>query len=173
MNEVLQVIRQRRAVRSHKEDMIPDKDLEQILEAGRYAASAHNGQPCIALVIRDRQVISRLNEINAAVKGVPGTDQFYGAPVVIAVLADKREPTYIKDGSLVIGNMMLAAKSLGIASCWINRADKEFESDYGKKLLSSLGISDDYAGVGHCILGYAKGDEPAAKPRKEKFSYYI
>lgn len=101
------------------------------------------------------------------------TDPFYGAPVVLIVLADKTRPTYLYDGSLVMGNLMLAAHDEGIGSCWIHRAKEEFESPEGKEILKSLGIEGDYEGIGHCILGYADGEEPQAAPRKDNYVYYI
>ena len=87
-----------------------------------------------------------------------GFDPFYGAPAMLIVLAKKERPTYVYDGSLVMGNLMLAAHELGIGSCWIHRAKEEFESDWGKNLLRSLGVNGDYEGIGHCALGYADGD---------------
>ena len=99
-------------------------------------------------------------------------DPFYGAPVVLIVLADKSRPTYIYDGTLVMGNLMNAAHDQGIGSCWIHRAKEEFEGDYGKEMLAKLGIEGDYEGIGHCVLGYAD-QEPEAKPRKENYVYYI
>lgn len=94
---------------------------------------------------------------------------FYGAPVVLIVLANKNYGTYVYDGSLVMGNLMLAAHELGIASCWIHRAKEEFESPEGKQILKDLGITGDYEGIGHCILGYADCEEPTAAPRKENY----
>ena len=99
-----------------------------------------------------------------------GFDPFYGAPAMLIVLAKKERPTYVYDGSLVMGNLMLAAHELGIGSCWIHRAKEEFESEEGKALLRKWGIEGDYAGIGHCILGYAaEGGEAPAKPRKEDY----
>ena len=86
------------------------------------------------------------------------------------LLAKKDTPTHVYDGSLVLGNMMLAAHSLGLSTCWIHRAKEEFESEEGKTLLKKWGIEGDYAGIGHCILGYAaEGGEAPAKPRKEDY----
>ena len=110
--------------------------------------------------------------MNAEVMGT-ASDPFYGAPVVLVVLADKSRPTYVYDGSLVIGNLMLAAHELGIASCWIHRAKEEFESPEGKEILRSLGIEGDYEGIGHCILGYADMEAPKAAPRKENYVYFV
>ena len=92
---------------------------------------------------------------------------------MLIVLADKTRPTYLYDGSLVMGNLMLAAHDLGIGSCWIHRAKEEFELPEGKELLKSLGIKGDYEGIGHCILGYADGEEPAVKPRKKPYAFYV
>ena len=106
--------------------------------------------------------------------GAPeGMDPFYGAPVILIVLADKSVPTHVYDGSLVMGNLMNAAQSLGVASIWIHRAKEEFESGFGKKLLADLGIEGEYEGIGHCALGYAA--EPAKEPaaRKDHYIYYV
>ena len=113
----------------------------------------------------------KLSKMNAEVMGTV-SDPFYGAPVVLVVLADKSRPTYVYDGSLVMGNLMLAAHELGIASCWIHRAKEEFESPEGKEILRSLGIEGDYEGIGHCILGYADMEAPKAAPRKENYVYF-
>ena len=108
--------------------------------------------------------------MNAKIMGVDNMDPFYGAPVVLIVLADKSRPTCVYDGSLVMGNLMLEAEEQGIGSCWIHRAKEEFESEEGKALLKKWGIEGDYAGIGHCILGYAaEGGEAPAKPRKEDY----
>ena len=101
------------------------------------------------------------------------SDPFYGAPVVLVVLADKNAPTHVYDGSLVMENLMLAAHDLGIGSCWIHRAKEVFESEEGKEILKSLGIEGDYEGIGNCILGYADGEAPLAKPRKNNFVYWV
>ena len=110
--------------------------------------------------------------VYAEIMGVD-SDPFYGAPVVLIVLADKARPTYVYDGSLVMGNLMLAAHAEGIGSCWIHRAKEEFESAEGKAFLKSLGIEGDYEGIGHCVLGYTDGEEPKAMPRKENYVYCV
>ena len=110
--------------------------------------------------------------MNAKIMGV-NSDPFYGAPVVLIVLADKNRPTYVYDGSLVMGNLMLEAEAQGVGSCWIHRAKEEFESEEGKEILKSLGIEGDYEGIGHCVLGYADGTVPKAAPRKDSYVYYV
>ena len=172
MNEVLKNIETRRSVRSYKPDMIPQDILDQIIKAGTYAATGKNHQSPIIIAVTNKEVRDRLSKINAEIMGTK-MDPFYGAPVVLIVLAEKQFPTYVYDGSLVIGNMMLAAHSLGIGSCWIHRAKQEFERDEYKDLLKSIGIEGDYEGIGHCILGYTDGEEPAPAPRKDNYVYYI
>lgn len=170
--DAMQNLLTRRSVRKYKPDMVPQEKLEKILEAGTYAATGMGRQSPIILAVTDKAMRDKLSKMNAAIMGVD-SDPFYGAPVVLVVLADKNVPTYIYDGSLVMGNLMNAAHAEGIASCWIHRAKEEFNSEEGKKILQDLGITGDYEGIGHCILGYADGDEPAAKPRKENYVYSV
>ena len=170
--DAMQNLLTRRSVRKYKPDMVPQEKLDKILEAGTYAATGMGRQSPIILAVTDKAMRDRLSKMNAAIMGVD-SDPFYGAPVVLVVLADKNVPTYLYDGSLVMGNLMNAAHAEGIASCWIHRAKEEFNSEEGKKILQDLGITGDYEGIGHCILGYADGDEPAAKPRKENYVYSV
>lgn len=170
--DAMQNLLTRRSVRKYKPDMVPQEKLEKILEAGTYAATGMGRQSPIILAVTDKTMRDKLSKMNAAIMG-SDNDPFYGAPVVLVVLADKNVPTYIYDGSLVMGNLMNAAHAEGIASCWIHRAKEEFNSEEGKKILQDLGITGDYEGIGHCILGYADGDEPAAKPRKESYVYSV
>lgn len=172
MSDVLEKIKTRRSVRKYKSDMIPQETLDKVLEAGTYAATGMGAQSPIIIAVTNKEVRDKLSKLNASVMGTD-TDPFYGAPVVLIVLADKSKGTYLYDGSLVMGNLMLAAHELGLGSCWIHRAKEEFESAEGKEILQSLGITGDYEGIGHCILGYADGPEPDAKPRKESYVYYI
>ena len=168
MNETLKTLIERRSCRSYKPDPVPAEILDQILEAGTYAATGMGRQSPIMIAVTDKKVRDQLSKMNAAVMGAD-TDPFYGAPVVIIVLADRSVPTYLYDGSLVMGNLMNAAHSLGIASCWIHRAKEEFNSEEGKALLKQLGIEGDYEGIGHCILGYAAREAGTPAPRKENY----
>ena len=172
MNEVLKCLEERRSCRSYKPDMIPEDVLNQILEAGTYAATGMGKQSPIMIAVTDQKVRDQLSAMNAKIMGV-NIDPFNGAPVVIVVLADRAVPTYLYDGSLVMGNLMNAAHALGIASCWIHRAREEFESEEGKKILRSLGIEGDFEGIGHCILGYPASEAKAPVPRKENYIYRI
>ena len=172
MNESLKTLIERRSCRSYKPDPIPAEILDQILEAGTYAATGMGKQSPIMIAVTDKETRDRLSRMNAAVMGA-SNDPFYGAPVVIIVLANRAVPTYLYDGSLVMGNLMNAAHALGIASCWIHRAKEEFESAEGKAMLKELGIEGDYEGIGHCILGYAAQESNAPAPRKDNYVYRI
>ena len=166
MNESIKNMIERRSVRGYKPDMIPKEYLDLILEAGTYAATGMGMQSPVIIAVTDKATRDQLSKMNADVMGTD-TDPFYGAPVVLVVLADKNRPTHIYDGSLVMGNLMNAASSLGIGSCWIHRAKEEFESEEGKALLKKLGIEGDYEGIGHCVLGYRVDEKPVPAPRKE------
>ncbi|MBR2502892.1 MAG: nitroreductase family protein, partial [Oscillospiraceae bacterium] len=128
-------------------------------------------QAGLIIAVTDKAMRDRLSALNAAVMGTD-TDPFYGAPVVLVVLANKEVPTYIYDGSLVMGNLMTAANALGIGSCWIHRAKQVFESEEGRQILADLGIEGQWEGIGNCILGYAD-EVKEAKPRKENWIYKI
>ena len=146
--------------------------IEKIVEAGTYAATGMGRQSPVILAVTNKELRDRLSKLNAAVLG-SDSDPFYGAPAVLVVLADKNVPTYLYDGSLVLGNLQNAAASLGVDSIWIHRAKQEFESELGKKLLADLGIKGDYEGIGHCALGYAAAPLPVPAPRKKDYVYYV
>ena len=174
MNQVLEAIKSRRSIRNFKSDMIEQDKIDQIVEAGLYAASGMNRQPTKILVVKNKKLRDKLSAEKCKIDGWrDGHDPFYGAPVVLVVLANKNEGTYLYDGSLVMGNLMLAAHALGIGSCWIHRAKEEFEMPEYKEFLKSLGIEGNWEGIGHCILGYPAGVEPKATPRKENRVYII
>ena len=168
MNPILEAMKTRRSIRRYKPELPAREDLEAIIEAGLYAASGHGMQSSVIVAITDKVLRDRLMEMNRVIGGFPeGHDPFYGAPAVLLVLADKSSPNHVYDGSLSMGNMLLAAHALGLGSCWINRAREEFESEEGKAILRSLGLEGDYAGIGHCIVGYPEGPEPTVKTRKD------
>ena len=172
MSEVINNMKTRRSIRKYKPDMIPEDVLNRIIEAGTYAATGMGKQSPIIIAVTNKEIRDKFSKMNAEIMGVD-SDPFYGAPVVMIVLADKARPTYVYDGSLVMGNLMLAAHAEGIGSCWIHRAKEEFESAEGKAFLKSLGIEGDYEGIGHCVLGYTDGEEPKAMPRKENYVYCV
>lgn len=169
MNEVLKAMEERRSCRSFLPEQLKEGDLEQILRAGTFAATGMGRQSPKIVVLQNPEDIAALERMNAAVLGNPDAHPFYGAPTVCVVLAEAGAFTNVEDGSLVIGNLMLAAWSLGVGSCWIHRAREEFASPEGKALLKKWGVEGDYIGVGHCILGYPTGEYRPAKPRKNDY----
>ena len=173
MNETLKVLESRRSCRSFKPDMIKKEELDAIIKAGTYAANGMGQQSPVIIAVTSKELRDSISEENRKIGGWDeGFDPFYGAPVILIVLADKSMPTYVYDGSLVMGNLMNAAESLGVASIWIHRAKEEFNSEFGKKLLEKLGITGDYEGIGHCALGYATQPPKEAAPRKEDYVYF-
>ena len=172
MAETLKILKTRRSCRSYKPDLIEEEKLNAIIEAGTYAATGMGKQSPIIIAVTDKEMRDKLSKMNASILGA-SIDPFYGAPELLIVLANKNVPTYLYDGSLVMGNLMNAAADLGVASCWIHRAKEEFESEEGKQILKDLGIEGDYEGIGHLILGYAQKKAPAARPRKENYVYRV
>lgn len=170
--ETLTTLKTRRSCRAYKADRVEEEKLNAIVEAGTYAPTGMGKQSPIILVIKDPEIRSKLAKLNAAAMGTE-IDPFYGAPELIVVLADKTMPTYLYDGSLVMGNMLNAAADLGVASCWVHRAKEEFESEEGKEILKKLGIEGDYEGIGNLILGYAAKPAGAAAPRKTNYVYTV
>ena len=172
--DAIQNMLTRTSVKKYKNDSVPMELLEKIIEAGTHAPSGRNAQSPIILAVRNTQVRDELSRLNAKVMGMPeGNDPFYGAPVVLIVLADKQRNTYVYDGSLVMGNLQLAAHALGLGACWIHRAKEVFEMPEGKELLKKLGIEGEYEGIVNCIVGYPDGELPSIKPRKENWVYYV
>ena len=173
MNSVLEAIKQRRSVRKFKSNMVEQDKIDQIVEAGLYAASGMNRQATKIIVIKNKELRDKLSAEKRKIDGwQDGLDPFYGAPIVLAVLSNKEQGTYIEDGSLVMGNLMLAAHALGVGSCWIHRAKEVFDLPEYKEFLKSLGITDDWVGIGYCILGYPD-EEPVAQPRNQNRVYVV
>lgn len=174
MNEVIKAMKERRSIRNFKAEMPPKADLEQIVEAGLYAANGRGRQAVITIAVTDKELRDKLSAVNNEIMGGPeGNDPFYGAPAILIVLANKEVPTAPYDGSLVMGNLMLAAHSLGLGSIWIHRAKEEFEMPEYQKLLKDLGIEGEWEGIGHCAVGYIDGENPAAAPRNDGRVFWV
>ena len=171
MNKVIEAMLERRSIKAYNNVQVTDEELELIIRCGLYAPNGMSAQAPIFIAVRDKQTRDLLSKLNADVMGTD-SDPFYGAPCVICVLADKQRSTAVEDGSLAIGNMCLAAHSLGLASCWIHRCRQVFESAEGKALLDKWGVSGEYVGVGFCILGHGTQDKQAAE-RKVGRVYYV
>ena len=173
MANTLDDLKNRRSCRSYQPRQITEEELQQVLEAGMYAPTGRGAQAPVIVVVQDPDTIETLRNMNASILGNPEADPFYGAPTVLIVLADKSRPTYLYDGSCVMDNLLNAAQAVGLGACWIHRAKEEFESEEGKELLKSLGITGEYEGIGHCILGYVDGEYPEAAERKDSWVYWV
>ena len=173
MNEVLKCIHERRSIKKYKSEMPPSELIDKVISAGLDAASGRNKQGAIIVAVTDKAVRDALSLANAEILSskvaIPGAaaDPFYNAPAVLVVLADKSVSTSLYDATLVAANMMLAAHSLGLGSCWIHRAKETFESPEWKTWLKSVGVEGEYEGVANIIVGYREGDYPDEKPRRE------
>ena len=174
MNEIIKAMMERRSIRKFKSDMVSKKDIDEIIESGLYAANGMGRQAVITVAVTNKELRDKIAEDNRKIGGWDkGFDSFYGAPVILIVLAEKDWRNKVYDGSLVIGNMMLAAHSLGLGSIWIHRAKEEFETEEYKKMLKDIGVQGEWEGIGHCAIGYIDGDIPKPAPRKENRVYFI
>lgn len=171
-NETLEVLKTRRAVRAYQDKMSERTLIEKIIEAGTYAPTGMGRQSPVIVAVTNKEVRDKLSKLNADVMGTE-SDSFYNAPVVLVVLADKQCPTYLYDGSLVMGNLLNAAHSVGLGSCWIHRAKEVFETPEGKSLLREWEIEGDYEGIGNSILGYSAQENPLPQKRKANYVYYV
>ena len=171
-NEILDNMKARRSCRAFTSQMPPRDVVAAVCEAGTYAPTGRGKQSPIILAVTDKTLRDRLSRMNAAIMGTEG-DPFYGAPVVLVVLADRTVPTAHYDGCSVMCQLVNAAQAVGLASCWIHRAKEEFDSEEGKAILRELGITGDYVGIGHCVLGYAAQPLPPAPPRKADYIHWV
>ena len=172
MNETINTIISRRSIKAYTDELVSDYLLNEITTAATYSASGMNKQSALMVVVKDKALRDKLSSLNASILGITSYP-FYNAPVVIVVLADSNVRTYVEDGSLVMGNLLNAAHSVGVSSCWIHRAKEVFETEEGKKLLKEWGIPESYKGIGNCILGYPKDKtDVLPKPRKENYVIY-
>lgn len=171
MNNTIIDLVNRRSIRKYKNQAVSDDILELVLQAGMNAPTGKNMQSPVIVAVSNPDEVSYLSKLNAEVLGSSG-DPFYGAPMVLIVLADADNYNHVYDGSLVMGNLMNAAHALGLGSCWINRAKEVFDSEKGKEWLKKHGIEGNLEGIGNCILGYPD-ESPEKRPRKENYVYYV
>ena len=161
---ILEAIRTRRSCKKYLPDPVPEEIVEKIIDAGLHAANGKGKQSPVILAVTDRETRDALMRLNAKYDPDNRPDPFYGAPVVLAVLGPEEWFTTVEDGSLVIGNMMLAAHAIGVGSCWIHRARQTFDDPEGREILRRAGIPDNYIGIGNCVIGHPEivRKEPAA-----------
>ncbi len=168
-NEVLKAIRERRSIRRYLPDQIKEEELKAVLEAGTWAPTGKGTQDPVIIAVQDPELCAVLRRLNAEAWGRPDIDPYYGAPTIILVFSKSDNSNCVKDGSLVIGNILLAAHSIGLGACWINRCKEMFESEEGRRIAPQLGIPEEYEGVGSVSLGYIAHAAPAPRPRKTDY----
>lgn len=181
--EALENMKARRSCRAFLDRMPSRELLQKVCEAGTWAPTGHGKQSPLILAVTDRTLRDRLSAMNARIwneltiarggKPHEGIDPFYGAPVVLVVLADRAVPTYLYDGCAVLTNLANAAQACGLDSCWIHRAKEEFDSPEGKAILKQLGIEGNYEGIDHLVVGYRAKDIPSPLPRKADYVRFV
>ncbi|HME54907.1 MAG TPA: nitroreductase family protein [Candidatus Lokiarchaeia archaeon] len=179
MNETIQTILKRRSIRAYESTQLTDEELETIIEAGKYAPSGANSQSWHFSVIQKTDLIDRLNAIvremylhsdNPRMMQRAAEENFsvfYNAPTTIIISADESAITPQLDSALAMGNMFLAAASLGIGSCWINAMSRLFDREEGMSFKEELCMPDGYKVFAAGVFGYPSGDLPEPAPRKE------
>lgn len=169
-NTVLTALKTRRSIRSYKPDQITDEELLAVLEAGTWAPTGMGFQDPWIVAVQDPLQREQLSQMNRKIMGTE-SDPYYGAPTFVLVFASNTEKwrNSIQDASLVLGNMMNAAHSIGLGSCWINREREMFETEEGKALMKQWGLPADLIGVGALALGYPASEPKTPKPRKENY----
>lgn len=174
MSDLLEAIKARRCVRKYTTQMVEREKIDKVIEAGLYAASGKGLQSPYIVAVTNKELRDRLATLNREIGGWdPPFDPFYGAPVLLLVVVDESVKNRVYDGSLVMGNMMLAASCLGLGSCWVHRARETLKTRLGQEIMKLAGLTDKaYEGIGFCILGYP-ADTPQAAPRREGRVRYV
>ena len=170
MNETLKTLTNRRSVKKYSDKAVERGLIEQIIQAGLYAPNGKNRQKVLFLAVTDKALRDKISKLNAEFLGTDN-DPFYNAPAVIVVFCDRNVNTYIEDGACAMTNLMNAAFALGVDSCWVHRAKEVFDSESGREIARSLGVPDEYIGIGNCILGYRDCDLPIPRERTQKIIY--
>ncbi|MBP2646140.1 MAG: drgA 1 [Firmicutes bacterium] len=184
-NDTLKTIKSRRAIRSFGDEQIKDSDLETLLEAARYAPSAMNRQSWHFTVIQNKELLKEMNSVGKkdAIHTAPDfmkekmkSDTFsfwHGAPTVIIVSGADDNRFTCADCALACQNILLAAESLGINTCWINSGLMLFEGPSGQSFKERLSIPAGYTPLYSVAIGYIKGDKPSAPERKTDVVTYF
>lgn len=169
-NKVLDALRERRSIRRFREEQIKDEELRAVLEAGTWAPTARGLQDPWIVAVQRPDLLEKISRMNREVWG-SDTDPFYGAPTYVLVFASGPEKSAngLCDGALVLGNMMIAAHSIGLGSCWINREREMFSTEEGRKMMKEFGLPDGLMGVGALALGYPASFPQRVLPRKDGY----
>jgi nitroreductase len=185
MNNVLDVIKERRSVRSFMPKQIADSEIATIIEAGTYAPSGRGDQSWHFTVVQN---IELLYELSESVKQIyasldnpflqsQGKSEsyhlYYHAPTTIIVSGHKEALLPKLDCAVCVQNMLLAAESLNIGSCWISGIDLLAAAEGGSAILEKLSIPHCYEPYFQVALGFKRGENPNAAPRKKNDVNFI
>ncbi len=174
MSNLQEQLRSRRSCRNFKPVMPSREEIDQIIGVGLYAPTGMDKQSTRIIAVTNKKLRDLIADENARIGGwKEGFDPFYGAPVIIIVLADATVPTAVYDGSIALAQMMTSAKDLGLSTCWIHRAKEEFDEEFGHKILAEIGLEGQYIGIGHLALGYAAEPAAAPSPRHTDRAFYL
>jgi len=172
--ELMQALLEKRSTKKYAQTPVEREIVERIVKAGTFAPCTKGKQGTKIIAVTDKAWRDRLSELNRQVGGFKeGFDPFYGAPVVLVVLADKTIANHVYDGSCTMDYLLLAAHAEGLGSCWIHRAKEVMETEDGQALIRELGIEGEWEGVGNCVIGYPQGEIAPVKPRKSDFIYFV
>lgn len=183
-NEVLKIIKQRRSIRKFNDEQLKDEELQTVLEAAQYAPNA-GSQAWHFTVVQNKDLLQRLNR--AAKEGVKqlnfvglrelANDErfntFYGAPTLVLVSADTSSIPLDADCAAATQNLLLAAESIGLGSCWIYFVMFAFNSSQGPELLKELKVPEGYKPYCAAVLGYKNANPTHVSPRKPDRITYI
>jgi nitroreductase len=187
MNEVIENILTRRSIRTYKEDQISDEELNIILEAGKCAPSGGNSQTWRFTVVQNKEKLEQLNSVvreafknlevdektyrskKSGKKAAENHDYkfYYSAPTLIIVSNDREYSNCMADSAVALENILLATHSIGIGACFINQLTWFCDDKNVRKLLTDIGIPENYVVCGSASIGYNSGSIPKAAPRKE------
>ncbi len=167
-NEVLECIRTRRSIRRYKKEQITDEELKTVLEAGTWAPTSKGLQAPYIVAVQNKELMAKLVKMNAEIMGVE-SNPYYDAPTIILVFAPVAYGKGLQDGSCVLENMMLAAHSIGLATCWINREIEMFQTEEGKEWMKEMGLPEGLQGIGALSIGYAASQPHTVKERKADY----
>ena len=167
--EALNVFKTRRAIRNFKPEQITDEELRAVVEAGTYAPTGKGTQGVQIIAVQSPENVAAVDALNARVLGNPEMHPYYGAPTILLVLETPQCVTHELDGAAACMNMLNAACAAGLGSCWIHRCKQMFALPEGKALLKQWGLSEELVGVASIALGYADGEPPRPKERREGY----
>ena len=168
--EAIEVLKNRRCIRSYKAEQITEEELNAVLEAGMYAPTAMGAQAPFIVAVQDPDVVAKIDEMNAKIFNSSDMPHpYYGAPTILLILAPDDSIAPVEDCTLIAGNLLNAAYAAGLGSCWIHRVKEMFETQEGKELLKKWGLPENTMGVASVALGYADESHPEAPPRKEDY----